>query len=210
MIYLFRLSVYFLLPVIFSYAGKTGIFTFQSENKKTVAGNIQMNEPDSVKSKIVFLTNGINSVDLNGDGIKDLAISGFRNNSTAHVFNYYTFYIYDKNYKSNNSPPWCIVEIEDNKKNPDKTDNYCIWTNEGADGILTDAALVRDENGKLWLLLANREFGESYADPGKVTFTYYSLDYYKTENRFIYKVKSKKISNNNYVDVREAINAEIK
>jgi hypothetical protein len=182
----------------------------QSCNKASVKGNSCSISNDTVAPKILFLKNGINYIDLNGDNNNDMVISGFRNNITAHVFSYYTFYIYDKDFERNNTRLWSIVEIKNDKNGDDNTSRYDICTSEGADGTLSDIAFIKDINGKYQLLQADREFGESFADPGIVTFSYYWLNYDSTENRYIYQVKSRNFTKRKYVDVKDAIVQEIK
>lgn len=151
---------------------------------------------------ILFPKNGINYIDLNGDSINDMVISGYRNNITAHSFSYYTFYIYQKNL-TEDSLQWAIVEINGQEK-------YNISSNQGAEEIITDIAFVKNNIGKYELVKADRDFGKSFADSGKVKFSYYALKYDSLENRYRYEINSHNYSKLKYVDVHEAISQELK
>jgi hypothetical protein len=151
--------------------------------------------PGSLLPGIFFVTNGINYIDLNVDGVKDMVVSGYRGNITAHSFDYYTFYINDRKYDPDLA--WNIVEIEGENKERAESKNYEICTFQGADAILRDIEFVKGNDGKLQLVLADREFGKSFIDIEKVTLTFYTLEYNGAEMRYIYKVKSKSISKKN-------------
>lgn len=164
--------------------------------------NHPLTKRDTVSPPILFLKNGINYFDLNRDNVNDMIISGYRNNSTGHSFSYYTFYIFQKDLIEDNFP-WGIVEISGQEK-------YNICTNQGADGILSDIAFVKNNIGKYELVKADRDFGNSFADSGRVKFSYYSLKYDSLENRYLYEIKFDKYSKLKYVDVHEAISQELK
>ena len=185
------------------------LFTLSScgpnNNKSQVSKNNSfdsLNHSLKTTAQILFPKNGINYIDLNGDSINDMVISGYRDNITAHSFNYYTFYIYQKNL-SEDSLPWAIVEINGEEK-------YNISSYQGAEEIITDIAFVKNNIGKYELVKAHRDFGNSFADSGQVKFSYYSLKYDSLENRFIYEMNTDKYSKFKYVDVHEAISKELK
>lgn len=171
--------------------------TENRETKAAVSNVIPEEVEENSSSNIVFLKNGINTIDLNADGVQDMVVSGYRNNGTAHVFNYYTFYVFDKDFKKNYTQPWNIVEILGNEK-------YNIKTDEGADGKLVDAFFLKNAKGQNQLILAEREFGESFADSGRVKFSYYDLTFDNDDRRFVYKLKSDRFSIHKYVDVINA------
>lgn len=154
-------------------------------------------------TETLTIKNGITSIDLNNDKIDDMIVKGFRNNITPHSFSSYSFYISDKNYKTNKTPKWNIVSIGE----PTKTS---INTNEGADGILSDICFIKNENGQFQMVQANRAFGKSYADAEIVSFDYYNINFDEDENNYMYKLQSQKKSKQKYIDVKEAINAELK
>lgn len=66
---------------------------------------IRVNTIESVKIK-----NGINYIDLNGDGKKDMGTSGYRGNLSAHSFSVYSFYVYKK-LELEISYEWQIVSV---------------------------------------------------------------------------------------------------
>ena len=53
---------------------------------------LAVNSGDVVE--IIQIKNGTNYIDLNGDGRKDMVISGHRSHITTHRFQAYTIYIY--------------------------------------------------------------------------------------------------------------------
>ncbi len=176
-----------------------------SKDKSQVSKNNSSNSLNHsliTTAQILFLKNGINYIDLNGDSINDMVISGYRNNITAHSFSYYTFYIYQKNL-SEDSLQWAIVEINEQEK-------YHISSNQGAEEIITDIAFVKNSIGKYELVKADRDFGNSFADSGKVKFSYYALKYDSLESRYRYEINSNNYSKLKYVDVHEAISQELK
>ena len=171
--------------------------TENRETKAPLSNVISEEVEENSSSNIIFLKNGINKIDLNADGVQDMVVSGHRNNSTAHDFNYYTFYVFDKDFKKNYTQPWNIVEILGNEK-------YNIKSDEGADGKLLDVFFLKNAKGQNQLILAEREFGESFADSGKVKFSYYDLTFDNDDRRFVYKLKSDCFSIRKYVDVDNA------
>ena len=173
-----------------------------SKNNSSDSVNSSLTKNDTSTASILFPKNGINYIDLNGDNINDMVISGYRNNSTAHSFSYYTFYIFQKD-SSENNLPWAIVEMNGQEK-------YNISTYQGADGILSDIAFVKNNIGKYQLVKADRDFGTSFADSARVKFSYYSLKYDSLDNRYLYEIKSNNYSKLKYVDVHEAISQELK
>lgn len=63
----------------------------QGEEIGGTIGKIKVNT-----AKVIKIKNGINSIDLNGDGKKDMVIGGYRGHITAHSFTIYSFYVYKK------------------------------------------------------------------------------------------------------------------
>ena len=169
-------------------------------------GQIKANTIQSIEIK-----NGINYIDLNGDGKKDMVISGFRGNSTAHTFSVYSFYVYDKLNLGEQSYEWHIVSVgggggllgDDIRK-------YVRATAQGADCVLTDIRLVRFKNGaSYYLVIAERPFGESYGDSLNVKFLFYRLIYNKMDMRFIYEKVKEINSKGKYCDINEAFENEL-
>lgn len=164
---------------------------------------------DTHDSKI--FKNGINYIDLNGDGKKDIVMSGYRDNLSAHSFSFYSFYIYKKLDRKENPYEWQIVSIDSSKGNAgNEISKYVITTHQGADCVLRDARLARLKGDPFYyLVIADRPIGESYVDSLKVKFTFYKLIFNKDENRFIYEKVKEIISTKKYCDVEEAFAKEL-
>ena len=164
---------------------------------------IKANTIESIKIK-----NGINYIDLNGDGKKDMVISGYRGNATAHSFSVYSFYVYEKLNLGVLSYEWHIVSIGgggdvDLRK-------YVIGTEQGADCVLGDIRLARFKNDAAYYLVdADRPLGQSYADSLNIKFLFYTLIYDEDEMRYIYRKVKAINSKNKYCDIDEAFKNEL-
>jgi hypothetical protein len=176
--------------------------SYELKNNSSDSQNHSLINNDTTTASILFLKNGINYIDLNGDSINDMVIAGYRNNITAHSFSYYTFYIYQKNLSEDNLS-WGIVEINGQEK-------YSISTYQGADGILSDIAFVKNNAGKYELIKADINFEKNFTDSAQVKYSYYSLKYDSLENRYLYEINHDKYSKFKYIDVHEAISRELK
>ena len=177
--------------LIFVFAGIG--FGEEKENKNPVR--------DFIITDIKKMENGINYIDLDGDGYKDIIVSGHRHNVTAHAFQVYTIYIYSPLKFEGKTFKWQIVAIDDKEKG----ETYMITTNEGADCVLRDIRLakLKDDN-KYYLIIAERLPTKTYIDREFVIFKFYKLYRDELENRYIYKKVFEKRSNKKYCDVNEA------
>jgi hypothetical protein len=166
---------------------------------------LKNNTIDSVKLK-----NGINYVDLNGDGKQDIIMKGYRGHITAHSFSVYSIYVYKK-LEVGDLCEWQIVSIGGGGGFAgDDISKYVISTHEGADCILKDIRLARfNKNSTYSLIIAERPIGESYIDSKKVKFTFYKLIYLEDESRFVYEKDKELFSKNKYCDVSEAFAKEL-
>jgi hypothetical protein len=106
-----------------------------------------------------------------------------------------------------------LVPLFGSDKGNDKERDEVI-ANGGADCLLRDFRLVQD-NGKAStrLIVAEREFGDSFVSPGTVHFTYYDL----TENKdglvgwpaLYFKAVKTADSKQPYCDVNDAFDKEL-
>lgn len=184
----------FLIIIFVFVIGKTG--WAESEDAKFNPINI---------TEIIKIENGINYIDLNGDGTKDMIVSGHRHNITAHSFQIYSVYINDLLKFDENTFKWQIVAIEDEGK-----ESYLIATNEGTGCILKDIRLIRMKGDKeYYLVIAERLPTKTYIDKEFVIFKFYKLVKDQLENRWIYKKTFESKSKKKYCDVNEAL-AELK
>uniref|UniRef100_A0A7C2V6F9 VCBS repeat-containing protein n=1 Tax=Hydrogenobacter sp. TaxID=2152829 RepID=A0A7C2V6F9_9AQUI len=172
---------------------------------------LAVNSGDVVE--IIQIKNGTNYIDLNGDGRKDMVISGHRSHITTHRFQAYTIYIYRPEYKvENKSYKWHIVAISDDPKDVSK-ETYSIFTKEGADCVLRDIRFVRLKGESLpFLVVAERLFTskDTYASRNFVIFKFYKLFLDDVEDRYVYKKTCELKSKKKYCDVNKAFLEELK
>jgi len=187
LIYILTIFLTFLKATPSSSSSTDQKFTFQ-EIKSNIAGSLR-------------IKNGLDNIDIDGDGTKDIVMNGYRGNITAHDFNVYSFYIYLNKILN-------IVAISDS--DDVSMEKYNIVTHKGADCILKDIRLFKNKGEKAYhLVIAEREFGETYVDEKKVTFSFYKLDYDDDDTRFVFRKYGEVKSKNNYCDVELAFKKEL-
>jgi len=109
------------------------------------------------------LRNGLNRVDLDGDGRADLVVIARRENGNAHGFDVATFYIDGEHLQQ-------IPLFDGNDEAQFAT------IGGGADCLLHDLRLLPGAAGEaVRLIRADRALGESYADAAEITFRWYTL-----------------------------------
>jgi hypothetical protein len=147
---------------------------------------------------------GPNVVDLDGDGTPDLIVKARRENFDAHSSTHYAFY------RKASAGAWEIVPIEVSPTEPLQID---FSTSEGADCILRDVRLHRAKDGRIELVVATREFGESYADTKPVTFAWFALAHNDEEvpgrPPFYFAKKDERVTATPYCDVEMAFEKEL-
>ena len=118
---------------------------------------------------VVPIVNGMNKVAL--DGVNMIVLRAYRENFNAHSFDVVTFYAESR---VDNKQHLDVVPIF-NKRGND-TELHEITTGGGADCNLADFRLVKGSGKQpARLIVANRDFGESYADDATVHFVVYEL-----------------------------------
>src|SRR3989344_4952691 len=164
------------------------------------------------KFEVIALKNGINTLDLNNDGIMDMVLKTRRENGTSpHWYSMYNIAILSKGltFDEESQPYWHTVTTE-NYRDGDILET--LSTYEGADGFLRETYLIKAPNQKPVLVMAVRDFGESYADKEKVSFHFYDLEQ-NTEadwvSDYFYRYRDTAVADRKYVDVREAIAQEL-
>ena len=129
--------------------------------------------------KLVRLRNGVNNVDLDGDGKKDVVMVGHRENYNAHSFDVTTVFIWTKALDAKGKAELQVVPWQHDAKGLEDSRSPFpleLTTSGGADGLLHDFRLFIDPaKHSAALIVAEREFGESFADSRPVTFRYYRL-----------------------------------
>jgi carbapenem resistance CarG-like protein len=161
------------------------------------------------KMQVVQLSDGINHIDLNADGIPDVVVLAWRDNGNAHGFDVFTFYLAHSAH-----PPimraWLAVPLSDSASN----ENEFYRTTMGADCILSDIRLLRSTKPKdpVQLVTADREFGETYVDSMPVTFTVYRFvtdtEHVPSAPYYFQAVRTVR-SHGKYCDVTEAFDQEL-
>jgi hypothetical protein len=157
---------------------------------------------------IVKIGNGITLVDFTGEGKPDLIMSGHRENYNAHSFEVVSFYI-PVTENTSKTLKWNIIPIL-----ASGSEKWQLNVSGGADCVLHDFRLLAG-HGKdsATLILADRDLGEDYASPAKVTFTYYSLmrDSSSSPGLPPYAFKQSRTVDAKaaYCDVEEAFNREL-
>lgn len=167
-----------------------------------------LNAAHARQGEVVRVDYGISRMDLTGRRSQGMAILANRENFNAHGFDVLSLYI--KASSIPGEPPiWSIVPVFDGEK-----ERLEITVGGGADCYLHDFRLVRMAKDKpLRLIQAHRDLGEGFAEPGKVTFTFYELRHNKSGEigrpLFFFEQVSTLTTGKKYCDVEEAFKVEL-
>jgi len=164
------------------------------------------------RMEVITLMNGLNQVDMNGDGTKDMIFVAWRGNYNAHGYSLFTFYV---DFPNEQQPEkhWHVVPFPDEKSLPLKE---AISTVEGADCVLQDIRVLRStsqKNAPVIIIIGQREFGESYADETSVKFTVLELKHNEEGNPgdppFQFEQKRIIEGKKTYCDINRAFQEEL-
>ena len=166
----------------------------------TVASNLQ----------VIKLKNGFNEVHFDGLDQKTLVVIAHRDNYNAHSYDLTTMYVDYKptdKYEPNGLQIIPVIE-----KSEDNTHN--ISTDGGADCMLHDYRLVKNtKTHETWLIVGDRNLGESYADTESVIFTFYKLAFHKDQTPgfppFSFEYWKEQKGKHKYCDIEEAFRNEL-
>lgn len=159
-------------------------------------------------ARVVVIANGVHSLNLDGQPI--MTVRARRENYNAHGFDVLSFYAVKRGRPSDALQ---LVPIFGAEQGQDK-ERYELTIGGGADCLLNDFRLVPGSGRQAArLVVAEREFGASYAAPGIVHFTYYEL----TRNRdelpgrppLYFQARMRTDSRQAYCDVNEAFDREL-
>ena len=138
-----------------------------------------------VRSQVEYsrlINEGILTMDLNGDGTKDLIVTGHRDHFNAHDFYVHTFYIVQ-------GPSLGIIEIDKKETGP-HPDFSVITRPFDRECHISAVSLIKLKGTKeLFLVEAYRTFkdNESLGDETETFLVLYSLKKVEDENRFLFK-----------------------
>jgi hypothetical protein len=145
--------------------------------------------------------NGITELDLLGDGTPAMVIVGHRENFNAHSFDVVSLLL-------RLDDQWQVVPVYDAEKELDS-----LTSSGGADCLLHDFRLVRRRAmSPLALVVADREFGDSFFAVRPVAFRVYELKRNQSSQpgapRWSFQLRSTRMSSTAYCDVGEAFARE--
>lgn len=145
--------------------------------------------------------NGITRLDLLGDGTPAMMVVGRRENYNAHSFDVASVYVHVDG-------QWEIVPIFDAAKEQDQ-----LTAAGGADCMLHDFRLVGGgPRAPLGLVLADRDYGDSFVAVRPVTFRVYALtrnaDSEAGEPTWRFQLRATRKSARPWCDVGDAFDAE--
>ena len=155
-----------------------------------------------VRSQVEYyrlINEGILKIDLNGDGIKDLVVTGHRNHFNAFDFYVHSFYIVE-------GQSLGIIEITPNNKSPFPRFFVSTKPFDRERDICAVRLIKLKEIKGLFLVEAHRAFkdDETLGDKTETFLDVYGLKKIEDENRFLFvKVKSFK-TKNKYSSAAEA------
>jgi hypothetical protein len=193
-----RLKIFWILLVFMLFILPKHGFSDEKEKIKALKQNITWS---------TVISNGLNYLDLDGGGEKDVIVKGYRNNISAHTFSAISFYLSRKIDSQKKFRRLDIISIE----SPDK-EEYQLFTHEGADCILRDFRLVKIKNSKKVYLIKAERFlsGEkTYADKDTIKFAIYELQYDDIDDRFFFNKINEFGSTRKYCDVNIAFKQEL-
>jgi hypothetical protein len=133
---------------------------------------------DFGKMQWIEISNGPNAIDIDGGNKNGLIFQAHRENYNAHSFERITFYQReggdDNPSTSADKPVWNVIPFFAEGT----TEKDSLETVQGADCRLRDWVVLRkrgDKRAPLTVIVADRDFGETYIDKKRVTFSVYEL-----------------------------------
>lgn len=137
-----------------------------------IGANAGTSAGTSAGLKPVLIDNGINQLTLLGEPA--MAVRAWRENYNAHGFDVVSFYARDK--ATGEKAFWNLVPVFGQLAKGDLAERLEITISGGADCVLHDFRLLRsDDDKRVVLVIAQRDMGDSFADPAPVHFTWYDL-----------------------------------
>jgi len=128
------------------------------------------------RAVVLRLYNGLNAIDLLGDGHRGQAVVNRRENFNAHGYSIVMFQLlaFTDPADTTSAVAWQVVPFFGPDHPADGAELF--RTVEGADCVLGDLRVFRRGRGRpVEVVLAHRAFGASYADSAAVRFEFYVL-----------------------------------
>jgi hypothetical protein len=125
---------------------------------------------------VLRLYNGLNAIDLLGDGHRGQVVVNRRENFNAHGYSTAMFQLhaFTRPADTTSAVAWQVVPFFGPDHPVDGSELF--RTTEGADCVLSDLRVFRRGRGRsVEIVLAHRAFGTSYADSTTVRFEFYVL-----------------------------------
>lgn len=129
--------------------------------------------------RVMPLSNGPNTLSLTTDPLPAQAFLAHRDNGNAHGFDVLTLYI-QAPAREGTQPQWQLVpafdERDAKRRGLPRGEYLTLNTVDGADCRLSDFRLFAPTTrADATLVLADREFGDSFASPAPVMFRFFKL-----------------------------------
>ena len=138
-------------------------------------------QPSSARNfnhlQVIDIANGPNAIDIDGDGRKDLVFSAHRSNFNAHDFEHITFYTQEHvdpgetDGTVQEKSAWNVVPFF----TKDVPEYVAFDTIEGADCWLRDMVLLRNPDGSVTAVAADRKMGTFHWRQPRMTFSIYRV-----------------------------------
>jgi hypothetical protein len=125
---------------------------------------------------VLRLYNGLNAIDLLGDGHRGQVVVSRRENFNAHGYSTALFQLraFTDPADTSSAVVWQVIPFFGPDHPAEGAELF--RTTEGADCVLSDLRVFRRGRGRpVEIVLAHRAFGASYADAAEVRFEFYVL-----------------------------------
>jgi len=160
-------------------------------------------------SSVTQLSSGVTAIDIIGDGSPAIAVFSHRENFNAHSFDLLTLYwIYRPS--DGTTPIWQLIPLVTKDGRPEEDS---VLRGGGADCVLQDFRIIKRQNGPAQLILAKRDFGKTFVDPGLVTFHFFELQDNKQgipgRPKYYYEESQVLRTKRSYCDVGDAFQKEL-
>jgi carbapenem resistance CarG-like protein len=159
------------------------------------------------KTTAIHVPYGITNLPLTGDGVEAMLVRARRESFNAHDFDVLSIYARVKTAPESDISLLLVPVWQG------KNEAHELSTSEGADCKLKMFRVVAEPDHDLQLVVARRAFGNSYADEGEVTFTWFALkrnqESLPGRPRYYFESTRTEKAKKPYCDVDEAFDKEL-